>query len=408
MEKAALVKKKLPDTPGVYFFLGARKKILYIGKATSLRSRVRSYFDPQIGEKRSPLIAQMVAEAKSIDVRKTDSVLEALILEANLIKHWKPRYNIEGKDDKTWNYVVITNEEYPRVLLVRGSDLYQRYDEKEIRKVFGPFPHGGQLKEALQLVRKIFPFFDTKNPVSKSKPTTESKKINFNQQIGVYPSFDRTEYLRTIRHITLLFEGKKPTLITELTREMKAAVKKEEFEIAERAKRQIFGLKHIRDIALIKEDLENTGRGGFRIEAYDVAHLAGSAMVGVMVVVEEGLAKKSDYRKFKIRSVTTSNDTKALREIMERRLEHEEWPLPNLIVVDGAVAQMNAAQKVLDEHGFQIPIVGVVKDEHHRPRDILGNKTQIAKSEKSILLANAEAHRFGIAFHKKLRGGQFK
>jgi excinuclease ABC subunit C len=124
--------KKMPDEPGVYFFLGSPKRgegglggheILYIGKATSLRDRVRSYFAPDIAEVRSQLIANMVAKAKSIGWRQTDSVLEALILEAHLIKNYKPRYNTDEKDDKSWNYVVITNEEYPIIELKRGKEL---------------------------------------------------------------------------------------------------------------------------------------------------------------------------------------------------------------------------------------------------------------------------------------------
>ena len=117
--------KKLPDEPGVYFFLGKRKQVLYIGKTVSLRDRVRSYFVKDIAEIRSPLIAKIVAEAKSIDFRKTDSVLEALILEANLIHNYKPKGNTDNKDDKSWNYVVITREDFSRVLLVRGKELSQ-------------------------------------------------------------------------------------------------------------------------------------------------------------------------------------------------------------------------------------------------------------------------------------------
>src|SRR3990167_4353815 len=125
--------QKLPEGPGVYFFLGPPKprrrglggerKVLYIGKAASLRDRVRSYFVKDIAEVRSPLIAKIVGEAKGIDFRKTDSVLEALILEANLIHNYKPKGNTDSKDDKSWNYVVITKEDFPRVLLVRGKEL---------------------------------------------------------------------------------------------------------------------------------------------------------------------------------------------------------------------------------------------------------------------------------------------
>lgn len=211
------------------------------------------------------------------------------------------------------------------------------------------------------------------------------------------------EYTKTIRHIILLFEGKKPTLLKELEKEMKVAVKAERFEDAEILKRQMFALTHIRDIALIKEDL-HVPDGGARIEAYDVAHLGGSAMVGVMVVLEGGTPKKSDYRKFKIKSTETANDTKALAEVLRRRFAHDEWPLPTLIVVDGSTAQLNSARAVLDEFGYSIPLVGVVKDEHHRPRSILGEKRHSRDRETPILLANAEAHRFAMAYHTSLRG----
>src|SRR3989344_8407708 len=121
MTSQDLQKLKLPDTPGVYFFLGKRKRILYIGKATSLRSRVRSYFAGDILKKRSALIEQMIAEAETVEWKETDSVLEALIIETNLIRTHKPRYNTVAKDDKSFNHLVITNEEFPRVLVVRGK-----------------------------------------------------------------------------------------------------------------------------------------------------------------------------------------------------------------------------------------------------------------------------------------------
>lgn len=150
MKKELLKKLKLPDQPGVYFFLGPKKEILYLGKATSLRARVRSYFTDDIAEKRSELIEKMVLEAKTIEFTETDSVLEALILETNLIRTHKPRYNTIGKDDKSYNHLVITQEEWPRVLVVRGKDLTERFSRKEIMYEFGPFPSGMLLKKRLK------------------------------------------------------------------------------------------------------------------------------------------------------------------------------------------------------------------------------------------------------------------
>ncbi len=395
------LKGKIPDTPGVYFFLDSNKNILYIGKATSLRGRVRSYFSRDLIDTRGPLLVDMLDKAQTVEWRETDSVLEALILEASLIKKHAPRYNTELKDDKSFNYVVITKEDFPRVLVVRGKDLaLSATDEKS--HIFGPFPQSAQLKEALLLIRKIFPYRDTCAPCVEKKT---SCKPCFNRSIGLCPGvctgeISKAEYRRTIRHITLLFQGKKKSLLTSLEREMSRAAREERFEDATKLRGQLFALKHIRDISLIKQDRVGAVRQ-MRIEAYDVAHLGGTAAVGVMTVVEDDVAEKSEYKKFRIRSAKAGDDVGALREILSRRLEHTEWQFPKLIVVDGGTAQIHAAEKVLREVGITVPIVGVVKDEHHRPREIRGDKKLATEYERSIILANAEAHRFAIGYHRK-------
>lgn len=405
MEKEVISKKKIPDTPGVYFFLGKRKEILYIGKATSLRNRIRSYFDGRIREKRSGLIEKMVMEAKKVEWTPTDSVLEAYILETNLIRSHKPRYNTISKDDKSFNHLIITDEEFPRVLVVRGKDITEKYSEGEIRYHFGPFPSGSLFKEALKIIRRLFQFYDTKVPVGEEKSKMARGKVDFNRQIGLYPSVQsKEEYQKTIRHIRLFFEGKKGQIIKELERDMKVFAKAEEFEKAEKVKRKIFALQHIQDIALIKSDSRiYRDEKTLRIEAYDIAHLGGSDMVGVMTVLESGEVKKSDYRKFKIQTVTRSNDTAALREVLDRRLGHDEWPLPQVVVVDGSTAQKNVAEAVLKKYGLVIPVVGVVKNERHQPQRVIGPRNVIEKHHDLILLANAEAHRFAVAFHREKR-----
>src|SRR3989344_526739 len=338
--------KRMPDSSGVYFFLGKNKKVLYIGKATSLRDRVRSYFTADLHEARSPLVANMVAEAVSIDWRETDSVLEALLLEASLIKTYKPKANTDLKDDKSFNYVVITKEDFPRILVVRGKELQMLRKSKPagvhdffakkslspravaLRSLpptsftsthtFGPFPHGKQLQDAIKLIRKIFPFRDKCIP-GQGRPC-------FNAQIGLCPGVclpaqagngdlpagkagvTKQDYRRTIRHIVLLFEGKKKQLVKALNKEMRAAAAEENFELAKELQRQMYALQHIQDVSLIKDEYRSpsTTLGAIRstrIEAYDIAHLRGSAAVGVMVVVEDGAAEKSQYRKFKIKSL---------------------------------------------------------------------------------------------------------
>lgn len=392
--------KNLPDTPGVYLFRGPRREILYIGKATSLRDRVRSYFASNLIEARSPVIAAMVGKARSLSWQETDSVLEALILEANLIKKHQPPYNTDEKDNTSFNYLVFTKEPFPRILVVRGRELFGQWNDCDIRNIFGPFPRGTALKEALKIVRKIFPFRDACTP-GIGKPC-------FNAQIGLCPgvcsgALHRREYASTVRYLELFFAGKKPALAHSLEREMRAAVKGEKFEKATILRRQIVALRHIRDVALIKNDNRVSVGGAARVEAFDVAHTAGIETVGVMTVVSGGEIQKSEYRKFAVRSAG-NDDIAALREILSRRLLHPEWALPRVIVVDGGKAQVRAAEGVLAKAGVSIPVVGVVKDEFHRPKGLIGSERALQAYEKDILLANSEAHRFAINWHRKKLG----
>lgn len=401
----------LPEEPGVYRFQKGRR-ILYVGKATSLKDRVRSYFALDIAESRSSAIAGMVAEADRITWEVTDSVLEALILEANLIKKLKPPYNVASKDNTSFNYLVITKEKFPRVLVVRGRDLFTNWKDGNIKFLFGPFPQGLALRDAMKLVRRIFPYRDDKcTPCETQKKAGKAQcRPCFNRQIGMCPGVcsgetDAREYSDTIHNIVLLFSGKKRALVKELEAEMQAAVKKELFEEAEQARRQIAALTHIRDISLIKNESRfATGgvvrSGGNRIEAFDIAHTGGSETVGVMVAIEDSQPLKSAYRKFKIRGFT-NNDPGALSELLSRRFLHPEWTYPRVIVVDGSTAQMNAAKRILAHAGIEIPIVGVVKNERHQPERLVGDQASIGTLEKDILLANSEAHRFAIAWHRK-------
>lgn len=403
MEKEKLVKLKLPDTPGVYFFLNKQRKVLYIGKATSLKSRVRSYFASDITLKRSPLIEQMVKESLTVEWTQTDSVLEALILETNLIRSQKPDYNTKSKDDKSYNHLIITNEEWPRVLVVRGKDLTEKFTEKDIKYHFGPFPSSGLLREALKIVRKLFQFYDTKEVVGHERTRLARGMIDFNRQIGLFPdASSKTLYDRTIRHLKLFFDGKKQQVINELEKEMQVAAKQERFEEAGRFKRQIFALQHIQDIALLKVERSNVRDGTtVRIEAYDVAHMAGQDMVGVMTVVEGSEPQKNEYRKFKIKTLKDANDPAALKEMLERRVGHPEWVYPNIIVVDGNDVQKRTAELVLQTAGLLIPVVAVVKDERHKANRIIGQKALIETYKLEILHANAESHRFAINYYRQ-------
>ncbi len=413
MKSQYLKKLKLPDHPGVYVFKSG-KEIAYIGKATSLRFRVQSYFGKDLIATRGPLLVDMVTKADKLEFIQTDSVLEALILEANLIKKHQPKYNTKEKDNKSFNYVCITREKVSKVLVIRGRSL----DKSKYKKVFGPFPNGLQLRTAMKIVRRIFPYFDDSS--------SKKQNVQFYKQLALVPE---DNYKKNLKNLILFFEGKKGKIILDLKKEMNACAKKMQFERANEIKKQIFALEHINDVALIRDDtefLQNTHnpralpslRGlrhdsdsayfaKFRIEAYDVAHMSGLNMVGVMTVVEDGEIEKSEYKKFIIRTQKNANDTGALEEILSRRFRHTEWGLPSLVVVDGSTAQVNVAKQVLNRYQFDIPIVGVVKDERHKPKGILGNEAIIKKYKKSIILANSEAHRFAIKFHREKRSKKF-
>ncbi len=440
MQSLHFKKIKLPNKPGVYFFLGPPKRgegglkgkeILYIGKATSLKDRVKSYFGKDLIETRGPLLVDMVFQAEKIKWQETDSVLEAIILEANLIKKHQPKYNTKEKSDKSFNYVCITKEKLPKVVVVRGKNLAEQEFSRVLgfpgprtparpapkplfSSIFGPYTSGSQLREAIKIIRRIFPFLD-----DKSKNYLEFyKQINLVSDLG-----DRKLYLQNIRNIKLFFEGKKKQILRNLQKEMKIYAKAREFEKAGEIKRQIFALQHINDVALLKQ--ENFSRSSLlgvpsgshtnknfpafsaRIEAYDIAHMGGKNMVGVMTVVEDGEPAKSEYKKFKIRTQTDANDTGALKEVLERRLKHTEWAYPSLIVVDGSIAQINVAEKIIQKMGLEIDVVGVVKDDRHKAKAIQGKESIIKKYKSSILLGNSEAHRFAIAYHKKMRNRNF-
>ncbi len=456
MNRQAFLKKRLPDTPGVYFFLGdadrrghtrgfTRRKILYIGRATSLRDRVRSYFRGDLLESRGPWIQKMLGEVRGIDYRKTDSVLEAILLEADLIKKFKPPYNTDLKDDKSFNCVVITKENFPRILVVRQRDAdftrtSRRPSQKSIegvQAIYGPFPGGFELKQAMKIIRRIFPYRDGKCvPCSLPRMSAFSLRPSagykpcFNRQIGLCPGvctgeISKQEYAKTVRNIRLFFEGKKARLLKLLEREMNAAAKQMEFERAGELKRQIFALKHIQDVALLKTFNFELLTFNLRIEGYDLSHFGGKEIVGAMAVVEEGVARPSEYRLFRLRGIQRAHEVAGLQEILRRRLNHPEWPFPGLIVVDGNEVQKRAAEAVLTGAEFSIPVVAVVKDKQHHPREILGldeerqgrtlgrkkgptlagsyPRLSASSLHRSALLANSEAHRFVLRFQKKQR-----
>lgn len=406
MRIEALKKLDLPDSPGIYIFRDLKRRPLYIGRATSLKNRVKSYFGIDLIKTRGPRIIDMVTKAKTVTWQGQDSILEAVLLEAELIKKYQPFYNVDERDDKSSQYVVITEEAWPRVFLARARDLDQQIKDRvvpyKIKKRFGPFPESGLIKEALKILRRLFPFRD--------KKSLDPRHEAFYRAIGQSPNGNdeehRKTYLQTIRHLILFFQGKKGRLQADLKRQMKACAKEMRFEEAEQAKRLLHALDHINDIALIKREASTqfSGRTGFRMEAYDVAHLGGSENVGVMVASLNAHPAPSEYRKFKI-SRDKNDDIAGLVEILSRRLDHSEWQYPDLIIVDGSKVQARHAEAVLMSRRINIPVVAVTKDERHKAETLVGDPDITKRYRNEVIQLNAEAHRFAIKYHRKRREG---
>ncbi|MBT5807786.1 excinuclease ABC subunit UvrC [Candidatus Uhrbacteria bacterium] len=422
---------ELPDSPGVYFYFDKKDKLLYIGKATSLKRRVGSYFTKAHDRR----IAELVGKIARIDYIKTPSVIEALVLEANQIKAHKPKYNILQRDDKSFLYLMITNEDYPRPLLMRGHELKKlginpfrpeltKKDKKQFLRVFGPYTSSKSLRTALDLVRRTIPWSDCQPP-----EVTHKYRPCFNAQIGKCAGVcgglvEKREYKKIIRRLTLFFDGKKKQLLRELKREMLRASVQLRFEQAGKLKRQIFSLDHIQDVALVSREesnlpyVETDTEGSInlngRIEAYDISNISGAHAVGSMVVFEHGKPAKALYRKFKIKGVEGPNDVAMMEEVMRRRLRRAQihpkaWPLPEIMVIDGGKPQVNRVQKVLDEMGMNVPIVGLAKGFDRKQDRMVYDRTneellRVARRGKDLFQkARDEAHRFAISYHRKLR-----
>lgn len=414
--------KKMPEHPGVYLMRGSQNKLLYVGKAVNLRRRVRSYFErPQ-----ETRIAQMVAQIKRVEYRPTDTAIEALVLEAALIKKNQPPYNVREKDDKSFLHVVITREDFPRVLLVRGKELeesrgvHKSYAMYKTYGSYGPFTSGAAIREALRITRKMFPF--STHSQKEIEVFQNKKRACFDYSIGLCPgtcvgAIGKKDYRKIVRDLQDFFEGRKQRIVKRYEKEMKLAAKQLEFERAAILRKKIFALKHIQDVSIIKESSSTTfhipparlttrsvaGRHStFRIEGYDISNISGTSAVGSMVVFEDGEPNKNEYRKFKIKTVEGANDPAMLTEVLRRRFKHSEWRMPNLILVDGGVPQVNAAKKILRELKIGVPLIGIAKGPERKRNDIFG-LIPAGVDRNTLVQVRDEAHRFAIGYHRKVR-----
>ena len=545
--------KKLPAKPGVYIMHGEKDEIIYVGKAVSLKNRVRQYF--QSSRNKGVKIEQMVTHITRFEYIITDSELEALVLESNLIKEHRPKYNTMLKDDKSYPFIKVTVQEaYPRVLFARRM-------KKDKNRYFGPYTSAGAVKDVIELVRKLYQvrscsrtlprdckkdrpclyyhmkqcagpctgevsqedyreniqkvlrflngdFQDTVSQLTEKmqKASEEMRfedaaecrdliqsiqKIGERQKITAYGEEDRDiiavamdesldlreqdavvqiffmrsgkmigrdhYYLRVVKgdtieqvlssflkqfyagtpfipreimlqtdvedreiieewlstrrrqkvHILVPKKGSKEKLVELALENAKMVLDKDRERMKREEGRTIGAVREVEQWLGLKDIV--------RMEAFDISNISGFESVGSMVVYEKGRPKKSDYRKFRIKSVQGPNDYASMEEVLTRRFTHESTGefdsfarMPDLLLMDGGRGQVNIALGVLEKLGVEIPVCGMVKDDHHRTRGLYFNNIEIPIDTNSegfrlITRIQDEAHRFAIEYHRSLR-----
>ena len=540
--------KKLPNCPGVYIMRDDKDNIIYVGKAINLHSRVRSYFRKNIG--RGPQIDKMVTLISRFEYIVTDSELEALVLENNLIKEHSPKYNTLLKDDKTYPYIKVTmGEVYPRVV-------FSRQMKKDKSRYFGPYTSAAAVKDTIDLINKLYQL----RTCNKSLPKecgNDRACLNYHIKQCTAPcqgNISKEQYQEQVRKALEFLNGSYQETLKELEQKMQEAAERLEFEEAVRYRdlynsvkqiaskqkitdsdgedkdavvqvffirdgkligREHFYMTHVsytpkKQILLdfvkqfyagtpfiprelmLQEEIEDVEvieqwltrrRGGrvyikvpkigtkeklvelaaknaalvlsqdkerirreegrtigavkeianllglaqvSRMEAYDISNISGFANVGSMVVYEKGKPKRSDYRKFRIKTVSGPDDYACMKEVLTRRFLHgmEEQKIfenkelekefgsftkfPDLLLMDGGKGQVNIALQVLDELRLNIPVCGMVKDDNHNTRGLYFNNEEIkiernSEGFKLITRIQDEAHRFAIEYHRSLR-----
>ncbi|HWB39342.1 MAG TPA: excinuclease ABC subunit UvrC [Candidatus Saccharimonadales bacterium] len=428
---------ELPKSPGVYFHKDKSGEIIYVGKAAVLRNRVRQYF--QASRNRDPKTEALVAEIADIDWMEVESELEALFLEAEMIRRYMPRYNILLRDDKALSYIRIDyDSDYPTVTTTRRPlDDGARY--------FGPYFSTLAVRQALKLLRRVFPYA-TKRPIGQ-------KRVSLHYHLGLDPGLEegRTsleDYRANLRKLMAIIQGKRKTIVREVERDMRRAAKASNFELAAKLRNQLFALqgldkqvifsdKEFLDISkdhALNELVELLGLAEFprRIEGYDISHMQGSDVVASMVVFTNGVSDKAEYRKFKTR-INKNDDFYNMNETIKRRLSERNrkaWGLPSLFLIDGGKGQLDAALKARDEmQQSQVPFIGLAKREEQividkRRSGISLNELSLHKlggfvtESEDFILVNVphntnvvkllqrirdESHRFAVSYHSVLK-----
>jgi len=399
--------RHFPDGPGVYFMKDAAGHVIYIGKAISLKKRVRSYFAKSPASLKTQV---MMGRVRAIDHEPLASEHEALVREAQLIKFYQPPFNIVQKDDKSFPYIKVSLEDFPRVCIGRYRAGEKGFD------YFGPYTNATLLRQALKVLRKIFPFCSCR---------CFPPRACLFAHIGLCPApcagkISKRAYRGRIRRLEDFLSARDDELIENFSRQMQALVKRQRFEKAAHIRDQLEALSLLISLKpkpgpalpAIDEDFRALGlrRLPRRIEAFDVSNLHGREPVGSLVAFYDGKPDKDNYRRFRIRSVSGIDDYAMMREIVRRRylrLKEEGARLPDLVLIDGGLGHLEAAGSVLKELGLDIPIIAIAKKEeliytkgNHAPLRLRSGSPLLRLAQR----VRDEAHRFALKYHRFLRG----
>ena len=403
--------KNLPKTPGVYLFKNAAGKIIYIGKANSLRDRVSSYFRHR--RQLPPKTALLVSQISEINHIDTGSEIDALLLEAKLIRRFRPKYNISLKDDKAYPLIEITwGDLVPLVRIVRRQTA-------PASAYFGPFPTGTNLAPILRFLRHVFPFVSQNHP---------GGKACLRSHLGLCPCPSvftdpaaRRAYYRNLKNLSDFFSGQRRTVQKRLENQMAAASRAQNFEAAAAVRNQLAALarltaprlsawEYITNPNLVSDQLQSETAelsrllGSFvlhRIECYDVATISGKSAGGARVVFVDAVPQKSLYRRYKLTEKSQPDDFAMMEEMLTRRFQNKKDPLPDLIVVDGGAGQLGVAQKVSARFGQSLPIIGLAKrlETIYLPDKTTVNLPEISPALHLLQKMRDEAHRFSRRYH---------
>jgi excinuclease ABC subunit C len=418
--------KQFPAAPGVYLMKDAQGRVIYVGKAKNLRNRAGHYFTQAAAEDRRT--ADLVSSIADIDFLPAESEVDALLLEARLVKDIQPRFNVTLKDDKSFPYLQIRiREEFPRVEFTRTP-------RRRGVKLYGPFTSARSLRAAIQVLQRIFKFRTCALDIRSDDQRWRWFRPCILHQIRQCTApcnfrVTREEYRKQIRALRLVLEGKKKKLLAEMEKEMQEASAAMLFEKAARLRDDIRDLTNLSLRGEVDKDVQpevfhidpRRGLIGLRkilglsktprsIEGVDIAHLGGNETVASLVRFIDGLPFKPGYRRYRIQTVHGVDDFASIREVVSRRfrrLKEEEEVFPDILLIDGGKGQLNAALEVFQVLGIEPPcLISLAKREEEVYRPGEAEPLRLSRHAAALRLlqyVRDEAHRFAQHYHHILR-----